>query len=120
MELYFLADSIGSWIFAFCFPAAFNSAIAGLEEAKNLAGKCPPPDSGALSDTELDKNLGKLSSQFAATPNRRFEFKKRRQDVIRAHNETLSIVAVRVCNPDRSPFKIQRLGKSPSFMTDSG
>jgi hypothetical protein len=45
------------------------------------------------------------------------------------HNEALSVATVRVnnpdrlpvrINPDRSPFKIQRLGKSPSFMTDSG
>jgi hypothetical protein len=35
-------------------------------------------------------------------------------------NEAPSIAPVRVNNPDRSPFKIQRLGKSPSFMTDSG
>jgi hypothetical protein len=36
-------------------------------------------------------------------PNRRFEFQKRSQLFIRSHNETLSVVAVRVCNPDRSP-----------------
>jgi hypothetical protein len=34
--------------------------------------------------------------------NRRFEFQKRRQLFIRVHNETLSIVAMCVCNPDRS------------------
>ena len=35
--------------------------------------------------------------------NRRFEFKKRRQQFIRVHNETLSVAAMCVCNPDRSP-----------------
>jgi hypothetical protein len=31
---------------------------------------------------------------------------KRRQLFIRTHNETLSIVAMRVSNPDRSPLRI--------------
>jgi hypothetical protein len=50
--------------------------------------------------------------QIAAVPhglsyrtNRRFQFKKRRQLFIGAHNETLS-VAVSVHNPDCSPFEI--------------
>jgi len=33
---------------------------------------------------------------------------KRRQQFIRTHNETLSVVAARVCNPDRSPLRINR------------
>jgi hypothetical protein len=40
--------------------------------------------------------------------NRRFQFEKSRQLFIRSHNETLSVVAVRVCNPDRSPLEINR------------
>jgi hypothetical protein len=39
--------------------------------------------------------------------NRRFEFQKRAQLFIRSHNETLSVTAMRVSNPDRSPAKIQ-------------
>jgi hypothetical protein len=35
-------------------------------------------------------------------------FEKRGQLFIRVHNETLSIVAMCVCNPDRSPFIIHR------------
>ena len=34
LELVFLAESMGSWIFPFLFPRRVNSAIAGLEEAK--------------------------------------------------------------------------------------
>jgi hypothetical protein len=30
-----------------------------------------------------------------------FQFKERGQPFIRTHNETLSVVAMRVCNPDR-------------------
>jgi hypothetical protein len=37
---------------------------------------------------------------------RGFEFHKRRQFLICAHNETLSVVAVRVNNPDCSPVGI--------------
>jgi hypothetical protein len=38
----------------------------------------------------------------------RFKFNKRGQFFIRVHNETLSVVAVRVRNPDRSPVGINR------------
>jgi len=38
--------------------------------------------------------------------NRRFKFDKRRQLLIGAHNETFSVVAVRVGNPDRSPVAV--------------
>jgi len=34
----------------------------------------------------------------------------RSQLFIRVHNETLSVVAMRVCNPDRSPFGIDSSG----------
>jgi hypothetical protein len=37
---------------------------------------------------------------------RPLQFQKRRQLFIRAHNETLSVVAMRVCNPDCSPVGI--------------
>jgi hypothetical protein len=78
------------------------------EEAKNLAEESPPPDPDSLSDAELGKNLANLSSQFATTTNHRFQFQKRSQFFIRADNETLFVVAMRVCTPDRSPFTIHR------------
>jgi hypothetical protein len=49
------------------------------------------------------KNLANLASQFGARANRRFEFHKRSQQFIGTHNETFS-VAMRVNNPDCSPF----------------
>jgi hypothetical protein len=45
---------------------------------------------------------------LAARAYRRFDFEKRGQQFICANNETLSIVAMRVCNPDRSPVGINR------------
>jgi hypothetical protein len=40
--------------------------------------------------------------------NRPLQFDKRSQLFIRTHNETPSVVAARVNNPDRSPFGINR------------
>jgi len=50
--------------------------------------------------------LASLASQFAASLNRRFDFQKRRQLLIGPQNETLSIVAMRISNPDCSPVGI--------------
>jgi len=38
---------------------------------------------------------------------RPFQFYERSQDFISTNNETLTVVAMRVSNPDRSPFVIQ-------------
>ena len=90
------------------FPRRVNSAIAGLEEAKNLAGESPPADSDPLSDAESGENYANLSNQFAASANHGFEFEKRSQQFIRANDETFSVVTMRVCNPDRSRVGINR------------
>ena len=76
------------------------------KEAKNLAGKSFHLIQDRLSDAEFGKTPANLSNQFAASTNRRFEFQKSSQLIIRMHNETLSVVTVRVCNPDRSPVGI--------------
>jgi hypothetical protein len=39
--------------------------------------------------------------------NRRFEFQKRSQFFIRMHNETVSVAAMRVSNPDCAPVGIK-------------
>ena len=51
--------------------------------------------------------------QFAATWDCHFQFKKRRQLFIRMHDETLSVAAMCVSNPDRSPVD-QSLRRSPN------
>ena len=95
----------------FLFPRRVDSAIAGLEEAKNLAGESPPPDSDPfriqirLATPSLERILP-ICQANSATPNRRFEFDERSQLFIGAHNETLSVAAMRVRNPDRSPVGI--------------
>jgi hypothetical protein len=46
-------------------------------------------------------------SQQADT-NRPFQFQKRSELFIRPHNETLSVAAMRVSDPDCSPLRINR------------
>jgi len=43
-----------------------------------------------------------------------FELEKRRQLFLRVHNKTLSVVAMCVCNPDRSPVGINRCDAAPT------
>ena len=40
----------------FAFPAVLSLGLQGPEEAKNLAGRFPPPDSDPLSKVEFRKN----------------------------------------------------------------
>ena len=56
-------------IFPFCFPAGLFLRLCGPEEAKNLAGKSPPPDSDPFGDTELLKNPAYLSSSKTGSYN---------------------------------------------------
>jgi hypothetical protein len=60
------------------------------------------------------KKSGQLSSQFAASANRRFKFNKSRQLFIRAHNETFSVIAMRVRDKDRSPARIDGCDAAPT------
>ncbi|OLA95987.1 MAG: hypothetical protein AUH19_08755 [Verrucomicrobia bacterium 13_2_20CM_55_10] len=87
--------------FLFLFPAELLSGIAGPEGAKNLAGKCPPPDSDPFDDAEFGKTSPPCQAK-KPPPNRRFEFPKRGQLFIGVHNETLSVAAMRVSNSVRS------------------
>ncbi len=49
-------------------------------------------------DAEFGKNAANLSNQFAGSADRRCQFQKSHQLFIRAHNETLSVVAMHVSN----------------------
>jgi hypothetical protein len=46
-ELLFWSESMDSWFFLSFTPLIYFR-IAGQEEAQNLAGECPPPDSDPL------------------------------------------------------------------------
>ncbi|PYI57993.1 MAG: hypothetical protein DMC59_09550 [Verrucomicrobia bacterium] len=60
------------------------------------------------------KNLAGSSSTIDTSTNRRFQFHKRRQLFIRTHNETLSVAAICVNNPDDSPLRINRCDAAPT------
>jgi len=53
-----------------------------------------------LGHGRLSELHGDELRQFAATPNRRFQFQKCSQLFIGAHNETLSVAAMCASNPD--------------------
>src|SRR5439155_894856 len=72
--------------FLFLFPAELLSGIAGPEGAKNLAGKCPPPDSDPFDDAEFGKTSPPCQAK-KPPPNRRFEFPKRGQLFIGVHTK---------------------------------
>jgi len=89
------------------FPATLIRYFGVWEEAQNLAGQMFSAWFQArLIDAEFGKNVANLSNQFAARASRRFKFRKRSQLFISAHYETLAVVSMRICNPDRSPFGI--------------
>jgi hypothetical protein len=49
-----------------------------------------------------------LVNLIPSSANHEFKFEKRRQLLVRVHNETFSVVAMCVCNEDRSPVGINR------------
>jgi hypothetical protein len=65
------------------------------------------PDSDLLTASNLEK-LRQLVKTIRSGSNSRFKFQKRSQFFIRTYNETLSVVAMCVCNEDCSPVGINR------------
>jgi hypothetical protein len=88
-------------------------AVARPEGDENLAGKSPPPDSDPFSDAEFGKISSGCQASSRQLANRRFQFHKCSQLFIRTHNETLSIVAVRVCNRSVARWN-QSLPRNPN------
>src|SRR5262249_7185579 len=58
----------------------------------------PPPPTGKRQGVKSGRKSG--VSHSPETPIRYFKLHKRRQLFLRTHNETLSVVAMRVCDPD--------------------
>jgi hypothetical protein len=94
-------------LFFFPFPAELSLTIAGPEETKNLAGRnVLRLIQIRIATSSLEEISSGCQDNSPQTPNRRFQFHKSSQLFIRTHNETLSVVAVRVGNEDRSPVRI--------------
>jgi len=97
-------------------------ALAGVlrsSSARSRSGSTEPNDlNGAAAIRALQPHRG--NARFAAglplddtadrqlTSRHQFAFQKRSQLFIGAHNETLSVAAMRVSNPDCSPCRINR------------
>src|SRR6266478_5514352 len=62
---------------------------------------------------EFTKNLACLSRQPSASANHRFKFQKLRPLFIGVHNESLSVVVMRVSNEDRPPVTIYSCNTAP-------
>jgi hypothetical protein len=90
----------------FPFPRLVNCPTESLKEGKKLSGEAPSPGFRPWFCIPFTKNLASLASQFDADTNRQFQFQQRNQLFIPAHNETPSVAAMRVSNPDCSPFVI--------------
>jgi len=67
-----------------------------------------------LIDAEFGKNVANLSNQFAARASRPFKFRTPVNFSSARTHETLPVVSMRICNPDRSPFRNRRLRPSPN------
>jgi hypothetical protein len=100
-------NTIDSSFFPFFLPRRVVSAIAGLEEAKNLAGKVLRLIQIGLSTPSLAKTTPACQANSPHAQIADSSSKNRRQLFIRSHNETLSVAAMRVSNPDGSPVRIK-------------
>jgi hypothetical protein len=78
----------------------FEARISNYWQLDCLSGKAPD-----FSEKDPLWNLFVCPTQ-GVSPSRRFQFQKCGQHFIRMHNETLSVVMMRICNPDRSPVSI--------------
>jgi hypothetical protein len=90
-------------------PAVFPSfGFVPLQRKKNRE-RFRKNEKSLLWEPRIARMSGKnLSRQFAASANRRFKFEKCRQLLIRTHNVTPSVAAMRGNNPDCSAVTIQR------------
>jgi hypothetical protein len=104
--LCFWIESVDSWFFL-SFPRYVDSVIRG-------SGRGEEPSGGnvlrliQIRRSSVWRKLRQLVKQKTASPNRRFKFQKSRQLFIGTHNETLSVAAMSIRNPDRSPVGLNR------------
>src|SRR5204863_2139319 len=90
-------------VLPFFFPATLILRFAGPEEAKNLAGRCPPPDSDPFNGAEFGQNTPASQDNSRRGSNGRLRFNKRTQLFIRVHNKRFPLSRCSIRNPDRSP-----------------
>jgi hypothetical protein len=95
------SDLVPSWRFLQD-VAANGGQAAGLESSGRVFRSKPEAN-----------DLARRCSQRLGGASRRCQFHKRRQLLIRSRNETFSVVAVRINNPDRLPLAIHSCNTTP-------
>jgi len=88
-------------------PRRLILRAAGLKERRKPPGEASFARFRSVWRRRVLKKSRRSVKTIPARANRKFEFNKRSQLFIRVHNETLSVVTMRVCNPDRSRAGIQ-------------
>jgi|SRR6266513_635599 len=90
--------------FLLFFPAALSQLVAGREEAKNLAGKkFLRLIQIRLATSSLDKITPASQDNSASA---QIPVRQTQSAFHPTYNESLSVSAMCVCNPDRSPLAI--------------
>jgi hypothetical protein len=108
-KLWQSGDFVEHLVSAWLCERAFRSRLTLRKEGQvELRGETPKQ----LSAARYCETCRNAVNTIFSGKDRRFQFKKSRQFFIRVHNETLSVVAVRVGNKDRSPVGIK--GRSPN------
>jgi hypothetical protein len=93
-ELLFLLES-DSWFFLpFLFPAELIRLVAGRDEAKNLAGENPPPDSDPSNAPSLGEFTQTCQEILRKRRSRASSSKNAVSFLSGVHNETLSVAAM--------------------------
>jgi hypothetical protein len=96
-------------------PGGSTLGSAHLKKGKKAPGEKPPALTPVPDNAECGKNLACSSRQLAASADRRFKISKRAELFIRTHDKPLSVVAMRVCDPDCSPLGVDLNGYVPKW-----
>jgi hypothetical protein len=96
-----------SWFFFLSFPRCVDYWQLRVRKKRRTSGKkVLRLIQIRLAELSLAKIPTASQEYSLQDPNWRFKFHKRSQLFIRTHNETLSVAAMRVCNPDGSSLGI--------------
>jgi hypothetical protein len=87
---------------------AGNRTVAAKSASPTATDTVTLPNITLFNSTITDAGRISTLCRFVYGSNRQFQFNKRGQLFIRVHNETLSVIAMGVSNPDRSPVGINR------------
>jgi hypothetical protein len=94
------------WGFVAGFSERFATDIISRFESNATSENKKGPYPRRCSEPPTKQDLLAAAAKRCTGADRSFKFNKRRQLFIRPHNEALTVAAMRVSNPDRSPLRI--------------